>query len=67
MNCPKCDSKLLSKISDDRYVCSDCRNEFTEEFVVMANQRRFMHEQFEKLSKQVSKAQSTYEMFKSKI
>ena len=56
MNCPKCDSKLLSKVSDDRYVCSDCRNEFTEEFVVMANQHRLMHEQFEKLSEQVSKA-----------
>ena len=61
MNCPKCDSKLLSKVSDDRYVCSDCRNEFTEEFVVTTNQCRFMHEQFEKMSE----PQSVYKMLQN--
>lgn len=67
MNCPKCESKFLSKIDNDNYICEDCRNKFTEEFIAMANQRRFMYEQLEKLSEQVSKTQSTYEMFKSKI
>ena len=59
MNCPKCESKFLSKIDDDNYVCEECRNKFTEEFIAMVNQRRFMYEQLE----QISKPQSIYKMF----
>lgn len=54
MNCPKCESKFLSKIDNDNYICEDCRNKFTEEFIAMVNQRRFMHEQLEKMSEQKS-------------
>lgn len=62
MNCPKCESKFLSKIDDDNYICEDCRNKFTEEFIAMVNQRRFMHEQLEKISEQNSQTLSIYEV-----
>ena len=62
MNCPKCESKFLSKIDGDNYICEDCRNKFTEEFIAMANQRRYMYEQLEKMSEQNSQTLSIYEV-----